>query len=67
VLAALGAALVLLGGFYNLAGKPAAKETPYMGLVFPGRVTAQLGRAAPSVWRGGAALLVVGLTLQRLG
>jgi hypothetical protein len=67
VLAALGAALVLFGGFYNLAGKPTAKESPYLGLVFPGRVTTQFGRAAPYIWRGGAVLLVVGVALQRLG
>jgi len=67
VLAAWGAALVLFGGFYNLAGKPTAKEDPYMGLTFPGRVTAGLGRAAPYIWRAGGALLVVGVVLQRLG
>jgi len=67
VLAAWGAVLVLLGAFYNIAGKPTAKEDPYMGLTFPGRTTAGLGRTAPYIWRVGGALLVVGVVLQRVG
>ena len=66
IVAAFGAFLVLFGGFYAMAGRPAAKETPYLGFAFPGRVTTALGHAAPAIWRIGALMLGIGLVLQRV-